>query len=190
MPHVLVGDLALGSRGDRVAYLVHPEDVFQGEIMVSFRPGVPIRVGQVPIVYLVPEGPEIVQESMRACLDLAAQFPGEGVVAPLELVVYVQLWTKPIKGAASVVALLRSGLNPDGIQAFLHEAGDVDILRRFMGCLLATQEEPLEPYDFGGLNPDDLGSPILRLPDGTYVVSAPKTEGPSPDSSPSSATKH
>ena len=41
--------------------------------------------------------------------------------------------------------------------------------RSWLGSDLSRLGE-FEPYDFGGLNPDDLGTPVRHLPGGAFLV--------------------
>lgn len=61
IPHVLIGGLAVGAHGapratKDVDFLVRQRDAFSGDVILSFRAGVPIAVRDVVVDYLTPEG--------------------------------------------------------------------------------------------------------------------------------------
>ncbi len=146
VPHVLVGGIAVGAHGypyatQDVDYLVPEDAAFEGTVVITFRPGIPIRVGEVAIDYLVPGGPEVVQRRMQECLDLASKFPGEVVVVPPDLLTFMKLRAGRAKDVAAVVELLKVGMDAEDIRDFLKEAGDAEVLKRFERCIKKMEEE-------------------------------------------------
>lgn len=92
IPHVLIGDLAACTHGyphsiTEIHFLVKYDAVFEGIDVVTFRDGVPIRVGRIPIRYSVLNGPEAVQRVLAASLERSAANLVEPVVAPPEVFV-------------------------------------------------------------------------------------------------------
>lgn len=146
IPHVLIGGLAVGANGfphftDDLDYLVQQERAFNVGVLLTFREGVPIRSGQVAIDYLTIEGPEVVQRRMMECLERAAQTPDELTYAPEDLLTYMKLKAGRLKDITAIVELLKAGMDPDPVQAFLEEAADEEVLARFRRCLKKATEE-------------------------------------------------
>jgi hypothetical protein len=61
IPHALIGGLAVGAHGapratKDVDFLVSQADAFEGTVVLSFKPGVPIAVRGIVVDYLTPEG--------------------------------------------------------------------------------------------------------------------------------------
>lgn len=151
MPHVLVGALALGLPAQRIEFLIHKVEVFEGTELISFRPGIPIRVGPVPIRYLSVGGPDAVKRRLEACLNQAAARPAELGKVPVEVGVFLCLSPHLRMAPAAVAALLATGIGAQAIQsiqAFLEEAGDTTVLRRFERCLQVHQNSTTWPKGY------------------------------------------
>lgn len=146
IPHVVIGDLAVGAHGyfyatRRVDYLVPEASAFEGKVVITFKPGVPIRVGDVPIDYLVPEGPENVRQRMEECMARALASPAEMTYVPSDLLTYMKLKAGRAKDIGAVVELLKTGMDPDATRAFLRASADGVVLERFDRCVLKAAEE-------------------------------------------------
>lgn len=140
IPHVLIGGLAVGAHGYAYAtkdvdYLVPESSAFDGKLVITFKPGVPIRVGDVGIDYLVPtEEPEIVQKAMMECLEEAEQNPDNVAVVPLYLLAYMKLKAGRAKDVAAIVELLKVGIDPAPVEAFLIQTNQGLIWDRWQRC--------------------------------------------------------
>lgn len=147
IPHVLIGGLAVGTYGYAYAtrdvdYLVPGTSVFEGDFVISFKPGVPIRVGTVKIAYLVPtEEPEIVRQAMAECLEDAGQHPDNVAVVPADLLVYMKLKVGRAKDFAAVIELLKAGMDPAPVEAFLIQVNVGVIWERWQRCCREAEAE-------------------------------------------------
>lgn len=149
VPHVLVGDLAVGVHGHQcaaqsVAWLVERDGAFEvsGSDLIAFRPGVPVKVHSVGITYATTEGPPSVVEAMAAALATSAASPRVVVVAPAELVVWMRLRAGRSADVAAVVELLKAGqLDQDAVRTFVGAAGDAEVIERFAAAVQTAIEE-------------------------------------------------
>jgi len=146
IPHVLIGGLAVGAHGYAYAttdvdYLVPEKSAFEGGLVITFKPGVPIKVGRVGIDYLVPDGPANVLAKMQECMDKAVASPGEVTYVPSDLLTYMKLKAGRAKDIGAVVELLKTGMDVDDARAFLKAAGNADVLARFEKCARMAEEE-------------------------------------------------
>jgi len=121
--HALIGDLAMVFHGQPrqepdVAFLVGHEAFETRGLVVSFRAGVPLAVGDVAVDSIVAPAPfrAILDEALDRALDL------DGVpVVTAEHLVFMKLISTSRRDMADVEALVRSG------------SVDVERARRFFG---------------------------------------------------------
>lgn len=144
--HVLIGGLAAGVHGyphatKDVDWLVAKDDVFDGEIVITHKLGIPIFIGGIGIDYLTEVGPANVVALAREVLDQSRD-AGDVVVAPPSLLVWMKLYAGRMKDLASVVEMLKAGaIDAGAVESFLGEAGDGTIVK-FRRCrALARVEE-------------------------------------------------
>lgn len=146
IPHALVGGLAVGSHGHQYAttdvdWLV-PDSAFEGGLVVTFRPGMPIRVDDVAVDYLVPDGPANVMTEMREALAASEASLDHVIVASEELLVWMKLKAGRPKDIVHVTELLRAGqIDAESVRDFLVEAGDPLVLKRFAHATEETYAE-------------------------------------------------
>ncbi len=146
IPHVLIGGLAVGAHGYAYAtrdvdYLVPEAAAFEGKLVITFKPGVPIKVGKVAIDYLVPEGPENVQRRMQECIAKAIETPNEVTYVPSDLLAYMKLKAGRAKDIGAVVELLKTGMDVEDTRAFLSIAGNPDVIARYEKCVRMAESE-------------------------------------------------
>jgi len=146
IPHVLIGGLAVGAHGYAYAtrdvdYLVPESAAFDGRLVITFKPGVPIKVGTVAIDYLVPEGPENVQRRMQECMARAIETPSEVTYVPSDLLAYMKLKAGRAKDIGAVVELLKTGMDVEDTRAFLATAGNPDVIARYEKCVRMADKE-------------------------------------------------
>lgn len=147
VPHVLIGGLAVGVHGYQYAtkdvdWLVAREDAFEGDVILTFKQGIPIQAGDVAIDYLTPEGPPNVLGAMEDALTVSADIPKQITVSSVELLVWMKLKAGRGKDKTAVVELLRSGQIDDVlVREFLFEAGDAIVLARFDAAVQQAAEE-------------------------------------------------
>jgi hypothetical protein len=146
IPHVLVGGLAVGSHGHQYAttdvdWLV-PDSAFEGGLVVTFRPGMPIRVADVAVDFLVPGGPPSVMAAMQEALAVSAASLDRVFVASEELLVWMKLKAGRPKDMVAITELLRAGqMDVEAVHDFLIEAGDALVLKRFARATEETYAE-------------------------------------------------
>lgn len=145
--HVLVGGLAAGVHGyphatKDVDWLVAKSDVFDGEVIITHKPGIPIFVGAVGIDYLTEDGPANVVRVACRFLDVSRE-SSDVVVAPPDLLIWMKLHAGRMKDLASVVEMLKAGtVDAAAVEDFLGEAADGTLVK-FRRCrALARVEEP------------------------------------------------
>ena len=135
-----MGGIAVGAYGyphatDDVDWLVTEEGAFSGTVVVTFKPGIPIRSEDVAIDYLTPEGPQNVLADMRASLERSASDPYAIVVASPALLVWMKLRAGRAKDVAAVVEMLKSGaVQAWEMRRYVEEAGDALVAERFLRC--------------------------------------------------------
>jgi hypothetical protein len=141
IPHVLVGGLAVGVHGyayatRHVDYLVPEGTAFEGTLVVTLRPGVPVRVGTVAIDYLMPpDAPAVVARRMAEVLADASRAPEQISVVPVEVLAWMKLRAGRAKDIAAVVELINAGMDRVWVARFLEEAADSDVLARWKRCV-------------------------------------------------------
>lgn len=147
VPHALIGGLAVGTHGyqyatDDVDWLVSKSAAFDGKIVLMFKPGIPIQVGEVRIDYLTPDGPPNVVRAMKAALTESRTNPENVTVVSAELLVWMKLKAGRSKDTTAVVELLRAGqIDGDAVRGFLVATGDERVLRRFDDAALKALVE-------------------------------------------------
>lgn len=147
IPHVLIGGIAVGVHGYQYAtkdvdWLVSQDKAFEGIVILTHKPGVPVQMEDVAIDYLMPEGPANVILEMQNALEASAADPERVIVASEELLVWMKLKAGRSKDMTAVVELLKAGaLDVERVWSFLDEAGDEKILRRFDAAKRMADEE-------------------------------------------------
>ena len=124
--HALVGGLAVGIHGHPratkdVDFLVGEEAFESSGSLVSFRPGVPIAAGGIPIdsILPAPEHAALLEEALAAAVD----FDGIPVIRAEHLVL-MKLVARRRQDLADVEALLRAGrVDVTRTRALLDRAG-------------------------------------------------------------------
>lgn len=145
--HVLIGGLAVGAWGYIRAtkdadFLVGPEAFEQhaGGI-VTFKPGVPIEIGGVPVDLLM------VDRVGELDMDQEDPLKSRGIpIVDIELLVYLKLVAFRRRDKEDVVALLKAGHNDREIRTFLENtrsfwAGSHDLLDRFEELVRFADED-------------------------------------------------
>ncbi len=146
IPHVLIGGLAVNAHGYQhstrgVDWLVPTHAAFDGDAVVTFKPGVPISVSGVQVDYLTPDAfPAYIQSRMEQVLTRAE---GEGpmVVLPYDLLAFMKLTANRSKDRAAVVELIHAGMDVDAVRRALTAAGDAQIQHTFERCVVQAEEE-------------------------------------------------
>jgi hypothetical protein len=122
--HALVGGLAVGAHGwpratKDVDFILGPEgfEMHAGGI-VTFAPGVPLRVGNVPVDPILPAPSE-----SHLDRDLDRAIVSDGVpVAPIEALVYMKLRSPRKKDKTDIIELAKTaGFDEDLIRVYLEE---------------------------------------------------------------------
>jgi len=129
IPHAVVGGIAVGAHGapratDDVDFLVNQEDAFNGALILSFKPGVPIAVRGIVVDYLTPEGNEHVELLRRALVEA---LESEGIpVVPLEALIVLKLQAARRRDLDDVARLCETADVEDHIrQCLLAEAPEL-----------------------------------------------------------------
>lgn len=147
IPHVLIGGLAVGTYGYQYAtkdvdWLVAQGDAFDGDLVMTFKPGVPVSVGDVAVDYLTPDGPDVVVDAMWDALFASRNDLGAIVVSSPELLVWMKLKAGRSKDVTAVVELLRAGhISEVDVRSFLLEAGDSVVLSKFEAAAKQAKDE-------------------------------------------------
>jgi hypothetical protein len=132
--HALIGGLAVGAHGapratKDVDFLVD-DDAFEhhAEHIVTFRSGVPIAVGEVPIDLLLAD-----TTTLTAAISSSRRSEGIPVV-DIEVLVLLKLRAMRLRDRADVLALLNAGANPRALRAYLqrHEPSLLDHLQEVL----------------------------------------------------------
>lgn len=143
--HALAGGLAVGAWGyprysKGVDFLVGNEAFSVHESgLVTFAPGVPISIGNVPVDSL---SASVDEGFLAAAIDSAV--PVDGIpVLPVEALVYMKLKSPREKDRADVVELVKAGTDTGAVRAWLalHAPKSVD---RFEGLVAAARKEEAE----------------------------------------------
>lgn len=147
VPHVLVGGLAVNAYGHHystadVDYLVDPNDVFEGTLVVTHKPGVPFRIGDVNVDYVTaaPDFPEVIRDAMANVVEEARQHPDMVVVIPDGLLVWMKLNAGRSKDVAAVEGMLAAGLDVDTVREFLDQVGDTRVSELFERCVRRVEQ--------------------------------------------------
>jgi hypothetical protein len=124
IPHALIGGIAVGAHGAAratkdVDFLLRQHDAFQGDMILSFREGIPIAIDGVSIDYLTPEGNEF-PELTAAALDAAVSSEGIRVV-PLAALVLLKLQAGRRQDHEDVARLLAKARVESEVRQFLRE---------------------------------------------------------------------
>jgi hypothetical protein len=140
--HVLVGGLAVGAWGwpratRDVDFLIGPEGFERHGAIVTFAPGIPLRVGRVlvdPILY--GEGEEHLEAALNA--PCRAEVP----IAPIEALFYMKLSSPRRKDMADLVELAKvtPEENRERIRKYVREHAP-DLLRKLSEVLEEAASE-------------------------------------------------
>lgn len=148
IPHVVVGGLAVNAHGHQYAtkdvdYLVTEADAFEGSVVVTHRPGVPFRVAEVPIDFVVevPSYPEKVKQAMRENIAAARSRADKVVVVQDWLLVWMKLNAGRNKDRAAVEGLVKAGLDVPSVREHLVEAGPQRIVEMFDDAVATAEGE-------------------------------------------------
>ena len=132
--HALVGGLAVGVYGwvratKDVDFLVGPEGFESHGRIVTFKAGVPLRVGNVAI-------DPILYGEKEAHLEQALDHPHKGrpPIAPVESLIYMKLTSPRKKDQADIVELLKAGVEAGLVVRYLKRHAPA-LLQKFAALL-------------------------------------------------------
>ena len=130
--HTLVGGLAVGAWGypratRDIDILVYQNEVFDGTVFLSFKPGIPISVDGVAVDYLTVEG-----LGLRGAIQTA--------VVPLPLLFAMKLKAKRPRDDVDLMELLQSGADIKEVDAFLVDNGLTKERARFLALVARVLE--------------------------------------------------
>lgn len=138
--HALVGGLAVGAHGwpratRDVDFLVGPEGFDRHGAIVTFKDGVPIKVGRVAV-------DPILRAENEEHLDSAIRFPEGGLlpVAPIEALVYMKLRSPRRKDEVDIIELIKAGADTACVLDYLNLHAP-DLLTRFGGLVDRARSE-------------------------------------------------
>lgn len=129
----MIGGIAVGAHGhpratDDVDFLVGKEafELHEGGL-VTFKPGVPLRIGTVAIDEL---GAEPSEEFLQDALDHPSD-AGDVPAVPIEVLVYLKLKAGRLQDMADVEALMNRGMDVSAVRSWLQRHAGAQILERF-----------------------------------------------------------
>lgn len=139
--HALVGGLAVGAHGwpratRDVDFLVGPEGFERHGSIVTFKEGVPLRIGRVAV-------DPILRADNEEHLDAGLRIPIQGQhppVAPIGALVYMKLRSPRRKDETDIVELVKAGIDTACVLDYLRNHA-TDLVSRFAELVNVARSE-------------------------------------------------